>query len=127
MEIADAGAFDLIVPVPLHPTRLRLRTYNQSLLLAVVLGRQLRTPVARRLLTRTRATPPQQGLPAEIRRRNLRGAFALRQKLIGDRVLLVDDVLTTGATVRECGRILREGGAAEVAVAVIGRARLHHL
>jgi ComF family protein len=113
---------DLLVPVPLHPGRLRERSYNQALLLARVLGRRLRRPVPSRLLQRVRATPPQQGLTAEARRRNLKGAFALRGKLHGERVLLVDDVLTTGATVRECSRVLVEGGAAEVQVAVLARA-----
>jgi ComF family protein len=118
---------DLVVPVPLHRRRLAERTYNQSLLLARAVARSWRVPVPARLLLRTRATPPQQGLSAEERRRNLRGAFALRQPLGGERVLLVDDVLTTGATARECARVLRDGGAGEVAVAVLARAcRLVH-
>jgi len=106
--------------------RLRERTYNQSLLLARVLGRHWQLPVASRLLLRSRPTLPQQGLPAEERRRNLRGAFALRRELEGERVLLLDDVLTTGATARECARVLLAGGAGEVAVAVLGRARRNH-
>jgi ComF family protein len=113
---------DLIVPVPLHPGRLRERTFNQALLLAVRLGRNWSVPVPRRLLIRPRSTPPQQGLTADERRRNLRGAFAVRGRLEGARVLLVDDVLTTGATAGECCRVLLAGGAAEVAVAVLARA-----
>lgn len=116
---------DLVVPVPLHRTRLRERTYNQSLLLAKVLGSRRQIPVAGRLLLRTRPTPPQQGLVLRERRRNLKGAFALRNRLDGERVLLVDDVLTTGATARECSRTLLAGGASEVAVAVLARARRH--
>lgn len=118
---------DLVAPVPLHRSRLGERTYNQSLLLARVLARQWRVPVAPRLLLRTRPTPPQQGLSAAERRKNLQGAFALGRPLAGERVLLVDDVLTTGATVRECSRELRAGGAGEVAVAVLARARRHQL
>jgi ComF family protein len=120
-----AGRFrpDLLIPVPLHQTRLRERTFNQSLLLARVLGKRWHAPVTARFLARIRATPPQQGLKAQIRRHNMKGAFALRGNVAGKRILLVDDVLTTGATVRECSRVLLEGGAAEVAVAVLGRAR----
>lgn len=125
-ESAGGGAIpDLIVPVPLHRERLRARTYNQSLLLGRVLGRKWHTPVATRLLVRDRFTSPQQGLRRRLRRRNLQGAFALHGDPIGRRVLLVDDVLTTGATARECSRVLREGGAARVEVAVLGRARRH--
>ena len=112
----------LLVPVPLHSGRLRERSYNQSLLLARVLGRSLGLPVAPTLLQRTRPTPPQQGLPAAVRRRNLQGAFALEADP-GDRcILLVDDVMTTGSTVRECARVLGAGGAARVEVAIVARA-----
>lgn len=113
----------LLVAVPLHATRLRERTYNQSLLLARRLARHRRIPVAADLLVRTRPTPPQQGLSARERRQNLRGAFALRKALAGERVVLVDDVVTTGATVSECSRALLAAGAGQVAVAVLGRAR----
>ena len=114
---------DLLVPVPLHKSRLSERTYNQSLLLAKALGRKWRLPVAARLLLRVRATSPQQGLNVQLRRANMKGAFALRTPLAGEKVLLIDDVLTTGATAAECSRILLEGGAGEVGVAVLGRAR----
>jgi ComF family protein len=117
---------DLIVPVPLHAQRLRQRGYNQSLLLAKQLGKHRRSPVAPRLLIRTLPTPPQQGLSLNVRQQNLRGAFALTNPLQGESVLLIDDVMTTGATVRECARVLRAGGAGEVVVAVIGRALKHH-
>ena len=113
---------DLLVPVPLHPGRLRQRTYNQSLLLARRLARKWRLPVAPRLLVRCRATAPQQGLNAEARRQNLRGAFVLRAPVTGARVLLIDDVLTTGATAEACCRVLLAGGADEIGVAVLGRA-----
>jgi ComF family protein len=118
---------DLLIPVPLHYSRLRERTYNQALLLARVLGRRWRQPVLPRLLVRSRPTPQQQGLKAEVRRQNLKGAFALNRQLNGERVLLIDDVVTTGATVRECSRVLLEGGAGEVVVAVLARARRYHV
>lgn len=114
--------FGLLVPVPLHGERLKERTYNQAQLLAEAIGRHLAVPVASELLRRTRSTPPQQGLSASERLRNLKGAFALRKGLDGERVVLVDDVLTTGATARECSRVLLKGGAAEVEVAVVARA-----
>jgi len=124
---ADGGFRpDLLVPVPLHRSRLRERTYNQSLLLARALGRRWRLPAEPRLLLRLRPTVAQQGLKAAARRRNLHGAFAASRSLNGERVLLIDDVLTTGATARECSRVLREAGAGEVMVAVLARASLHH-
>jgi ComF family protein len=116
---------DLLLPVPLYVGRLRQRSYNQALLLARALGGSWQLPVASRLLLRVRPTPPQIQLKAAQRRRNLRGAFALRRSLQGERVLLIDDVMTTGATARECSRTLLDGGAGEVAVAVLARARLH--
>lgn len=113
---------DLVVPVPLHVGRLRERGYNQSLQLARRLAGELGAPTAATLLRRTRATAPQQGLDATARKGNLRGAFAVAERLGGRRILLVDDVLTTGATVRECAAVLRRAGAAAVEVAVLGRA-----
>lgn len=117
---------DLLLPVPLHRSRLRERGYNQSLLLARALGRHFGIAVAPRLLLRTRPTPPQQGLSATERHDNLAGAFALRRPLDGARILLIDDVMTTGATARRCAQALRAGGASAVAVAVLGRARRYH-
>ncbi|PLX96994.1 MAG: amidophosphoribosyltransferase [Desulfuromonas sp.] len=117
---------DRLVPVPLHPKRLRQRGCNQALLLAHELGRSLKVPVATRLLRRTQETPAQQGLSAENRHQNLKRAFALEEKVrCGERLVLIDDVMTTGATAQECARLLRRGGAAEVGVMVLGRARRH--
>jgi ComF family protein len=118
---------DLIVPVPLHRSRLRERTYNQALLLARGVGRQTGVKVAPRLLQRIRSTPTQQGLSSQQRRQNLRGAFTLRNALDGESILLIDDVLTTGVTARECSRVLLEGGAGQVAVGVLARAPRHLL
>lgn len=113
---------DLLVPVPLHPHRLRQRGFNQALLLGREVGSGLRLPVCPHLLQRHRPTPPQQGLPARERRHNLRGAFSLTRPLQGERILLVDDVMTTGTTARECAATLLEGGARSVWVAVLARA-----
>lgn len=117
----------LLIPVPLHRTRLRQRGFNQTLLLARAVGRQLGCPVAPRALVRSRATLPQPGLSAAARRDNLRGAFTVPRPLREARVLLIDDVMTTGATARECARALLDGGAAEVVVAVLARAPRHLL
>jgi len=118
----EAGRSPLLVPVPLHGTRLRQRTYNQSQLLAREMGRRLGCSVAPRLLKRVRATPSQQGLPLEERLCNVRGAFEVTRALQGDQVLLVDDVMTTGATARSCAAALLQAGAAVVELAVLARA-----
>jgi ComF family protein len=120
-ELAPA-AFDRIVPVPLHPGRLRQRGFNQALLLARSFFPGDRA-VRADLLERSRATPPQTGLSGEVRRRNLKGAFraAAPQEVDGRTVLLVDDVFTTGATADECARTLRRAGAAEVQVLTLAR------
>ena len=116
------GPLDHIVPVPLHPHRLRRRGYNQALEIARPLSRQLGLPIEAGLLQRSRKTPPQQGLPADQRSRNLRNAFRLTGQVTGAKVLLVDDIMTTGETVRECCRTLLQGSAEEIQVAVVGRA-----
>jgi ComF family protein len=120
--LADA---DLVAPVPLHRRRLFARRYNQSALLAQALARRCALPVAPDLLVRRRATPSQGRLSPTARRRNVRGAFALRlgyaEAIAGRRVLLIDDVLTTGATVRECARVLLRAGAGAVDVLTLAR------
>lgn len=113
---------DCIVPVPLHITGLRARGYNQSLLLGRSLSRSSGMPLFVDALRKTRGTAPQVGLSAKERRANLRGAFSADSTVAGRRILLVDDVMTTGATVNECAKVLRKAGAREVAVAVLARA-----
>jgi len=107
---AAPRAVDVIVPVPLHPSRLRERGYNQSALLVRELGRRAGLPVAERTLLRTTPTRPQVGLNVEERAQNVRNAFRCHDNpLRGLRVLLVDDVLTTGATLRACTHALVQG------------------
>jgi ComF family protein len=113
---------DGLVPVPLHPQRRRERGFNQSELLAEELGRRLRLPLVASSLRRTRDTAQQTGLSPGERRANVRGAFAVEGRLDGQRLLLVDDVCTTGATLYACARALRGAGAAAVAAAVFTRA-----
>ena len=114
---------DLIVPVPLHPKRLRWRGFNQSLLLARQVSRLYEVPVDAFVLCRDRETAPQTQLTEDERRKNVRGAFAVRpvKSLKGKSLLLVDDVYTSGATVNECSRVLIRGGAKEVYVLTLAR------
>lgn len=114
---------DLIVPVPLHPKRLRWRGFNQSLLLARQVSRVYGLPVDPFVLCRERETPPQTQLAEDERRKNVRGVFATHPEkaLKGKSVLLVDDVYTSGATVNECSRVLLRGGAKEVTVLTLAR------
>jgi ComF family protein len=114
---------DAILPIPLHRARLARRGYNQALELARPIASLLGLAVLPRALVRTRDTAPQTELDADARRRNLRGAFTAEADAIaGRRVLLVDDVVTTGATVREAAATLIRAGAASVAVAAAARA-----
>jgi ComF family protein len=113
---------DLIIPVPLHITRLRQRSYNQALEIARPLAHQSGIPLDTATLLRIRATSPQQGLSAEDRRKNLRQAFKVSSSIAGKRVLLIDDVLTTGETARACSKALVAAGANEIRVVVFGRA-----
>ena len=117
---------DLVVPVPLHRWRLLARRFNQAAVLAGLMARRADALMVPDLLVRTRRTPPQTRLSGPERRRNVRGAFALRRgraSLVAvRRILLVDDVLTTGATVSACARTLRKAGAARVDVATLARA-----
>jgi ComF family protein len=114
-----SGGLDAIVPVPMRRLKLLFgRGYNPAELLAHRLARELRLP-ARRWLTQIRATPSQTSLTGTERRRNPAGAYRARRAR--GTVLLVDDVLTTGATAGECARALLEGGAGRVYLAVVGR------
>ncbi len=116
-------SFDWIVPVPLHPARLRERGFNQAELLAKILGAKTAVPVLP-ALERTRYTTTQTAFDRIERMENLRDAFRLRRNFaVRDcRVLLVDDVLTTGSTLSECARVLREAGVASVHAVTAARA-----
>ncbi len=117
------AAIDAITCVPLHPLRERTRTYNQSALLAAELARLIGLPCCPRLLMRTRDTATQTLLSAHERKQNVRGAFegALPESIRSRRFLLVDDVMTTGATVDAASRALKRSGAAAVYVLTLAR------
>jgi len=111
---------DLLVPVPLHFLRRWKRAYNQAELIALELQRQCRIPLNCKLLQRVHPTTAQSGLDRKARLRNLRDAFRCRP-LMGAHVALIDDVLTTGATLQECSWVLKQAGARKVSVWVAAR------
>ena len=113
--------FDLIIPVPLHIKRLRERGFNQSLLLANAIGKRQGIPVDPYILKRTRWTVPQVNLTGRERKGNVKGAFEVCGDVRGKRILIVDDVYTTGATVSECSKVLKRSGAKEVCVFTLSR------
>ncbi|HLK85989.1 MAG TPA: ComF family protein [Candidatus Binataceae bacterium] len=121
----EPGAYDVIIPVPLHRARLRWRGFNQAALLGAALARRLECPLDVATLARVRATPPQTARDRIQRARNVHRAFTVRRpaRVASRRVLLVDDVMTTGATADECARVLREAGARRIDVFTLARAQ----
>ena len=119
----DGIHFDAMIPVPLHPKRLRWRGFNQAVILAREVGRQWQVPVDPFVLIRSRETSLQTELAEEESRKNVRSAFAvnLEKSIRGKIFLLVDDVYTSGATVNECSRALLRAGAKEVYVLTLAR------
>jgi ComF family protein len=129
LRIAYAGlglsSPDLIVPVPLHPNRLKERGFNQSGLLAGELARKIKVPVSFDTIVRKKQTAPQTRLSRRERLKNVKGTFEIpnAQRVRGRRVLLIDDVFTTGTTLNECAKVLkRKGGASEVHAITVTRA-----
>lgn len=120
--LAGQGGPDLILAMPLHPLRLRQRGFNQAVLLAERLSRRLGIPVDAGACRRVRDTRPQVGLPVRERHKNIRHAFACDADLRGRRVALVDDVMTSGASLAELARVVARAGAVETSVWVVARA-----
>ncbi|MEW6380360.1 MAG: ComF family protein [bacterium] len=120
---ADISSVDCIVPVPIGRKKLRQREFNQSLILARQIGKKLKVPVYPFGLERVKEVAPQMKLSRLERMRNIQNSFRVRdgRKVCGRKVLLVDDVFTTGATARECSRVLRYSGAEEVRVLTLAR------
>ena len=128
--MATAGAellpeADMLIPVPLHYFRLVRRGFNQSAWLAAAISRRAGIPAYVDILHRRKHTPIQGGMSADARRRNVEGAFNIpgyrRRRINEKRILLIDDVLTTGATVQACARALKSGGAASIDVLTLTR------
>jgi competence protein ComFC len=115
--------WDFIVPVPLHPVKQREREFNQAELLSKRLSQAIEVPLNTKLLRRVEPTRTQTQLTREQRAENVKRAFAMidGQKLSGEKIVLLDDVLTTGATTNACARVLRQAGASEVCVWTLAR------
>ena len=116
--------YSLIIPVPLHPKRLRERGFNQSLILARQISKMFSIPLDFIALRRKISTEAQVNLSGRQRMANVRGAFEVadRSRIEGKKILLIDDVYTTGSTAKECSKILMKSGAKEVAVLTLARA-----
>lgn len=112
---------DLLIPMPLHPQRLQERGFNQATEIARGLSHRLIVPVASEACSRLRPTVPQAGLSLDERRKNLRGVFGCHLDLTGRHVVLVDDVMTTGASLDALARVVREAGASRVECWVAAR------
>jgi ComF family protein len=114
-------AADIVVPLPLHPVRLRERGFNQALELARPVAARLGLPLDFQTCERIRHTPAQASLSWKNREKNIRHAFQCTRELSGQRILLVDDVMTTGASLNELARTLKQHGASEVTLLVVAR------
>ncbi len=123
-NIRPVGGIDCVVPVPLHISRLRHRGFNQALLLAHGISEAFSLSLSYDNLKRVRPTRPQVELPGDERIKNVAGAFALMrpQEMKGKDIILVDDVFTTGATMNECARVLKDSGASRVTALTLARA-----
>ena len=121
--LSSVSDFHYIIPVPLHVRRLRERGFNQALLIAQTLFPEKNAFIRHDLLERSLCTDPQTSLSGKERRKNLRGAFSVKENLSlrEKNILLVDDVFTTGTTVNECARVLRRADAADVQVLTLAR------
>lgn len=117
---------DLLIPMPLHPHRARERGFNQAAEIARPLARSLGIALDTASLSRTRNTPAQAALPLDRRHGNVKGAFACTEAVAGKHVAVVDDVMTSGATLHEAAKALKQAGAAEVSLWVVARALPHH-
>lgn len=122
LEGLDDPLPDVVIPVPLHVSRLRERGYNQSLEIARFVSQRLHVPLDWEGAKRVRPTAPQTDLPRDLRRKNVRGAFDTSKIFSGLRVAIVDDVMTSGHTVNALAESLRHSGARDVRVWVVARA-----
>ncbi len=117
---------DALLPMPLHPARIKTRGFNQALEIARVASRRFNLPLSPALAQRVVDTTPQASLPIDARHKNIKGAFICDQNLHGQHIAVVDDVMTSGATLNELAKTLKRAGAAQVDVWVVARAIAHH-
>jgi len=124
-NITEYREFDIVLSVPLHKRREHMRGYNQSLLISKILSKELRLPEKSKILTRRRETHAQSLLPLNERSSNLLGAFEVKRpdEIRDKTVLLIDDIMTTGITLNECSKVLKEAGAKKVIAAVVASGR----
>lgn len=122
---ANQPHIDVMIPMPLHTQRLKERGFNQSLEIAKLLAKQSNIPLDYSSCTRTKYTPPQASLPLKARTKNIKGAFAVNGDLTGKRIAIVDDVMTTGASLNELAKTLKKAGAAHVECWVVARTLPH--
>lgn len=120
-HFARPAGFDRIIPMPLHPKRLAERGFNQSLEIARLLAKRLDIPLDLKSCRRIKFAPPQASLPHKARIKNMRGAFECGTSLTGQRVILLDDVMTTGASLHELAATVKAAGASHVECWVIAR------
>jgi len=125
LEMAPAGDYDMIVSVPLHKQKEYARGYNQSRLISKALSREIKLPEKSKVIKRLKNTGSQSLLDKKDRRENIKGAFAIADAdLVRNKsIILVDDIMTTGATLEECGRVLKEAGAKKVTALVVATGR----
>jgi ComF family protein len=120
-EKVAIDSVDLIIPMPMHPRRLKERGFNQALEIAKILTRNNKEKLDYRSTVRQKLTPPQASLPLKARVKNIKGAFSVNSNLAGKRIAIVDDVMTTGASLNELARTLKKAGARHVECWVIAR------
>lgn len=117
----DLGNIDLLIPMPMHPKRLQQRGFNQALEIAKIIGKQRQIPVAFNACQRVINTPPQTGLALKDRAKNIKGAFVCPQPLSNLNIAVIDDVMTSGASLNELARTLKKAGASRVINCVVAR------
>lgn len=121
IEASNLPRPDLLIPVPLHPSRIRQRGFNQAMELARIVSGRLDIPVDQFCIRRRKATAPQSELTKRERAGNIRGAFAMQKQLMAKHVTIIDDVMTTGLTIEEIAMLLRRHGARHIDARVVAR------
>ncbi len=124
-EKVDMGTVDLIIPMPMHPARIKERGFNQALEIAKVLVKNQKEKLDFKSVIRQTLTPPQASLPLKERVKNIKGAFKVNTNFAGKSIAIVDDVMTTGASLNELAKTLKKAGAAHVECWVIARTLPH--